>query len=644
MDKPGFSEGNDLMSSLPKDWLHLRPPSPSLTPLALGAADYSVDLHDTQNLLASFVTHDGYGYPSDCFHMPQWPEVTRTSDNLPFEGIFGLTLSMGNEFDISNSNPCFTGQEPKLPSAVFAQGDYFSAGNGYHKHMDESHQVAIENISLNFQEEPLHQDVDSDESYPIFDEYKYFNECSQVRMEPAVHGFPLKGSLESSMMVTGADHLYWGFADPSCNNFTSRYHQEIFEANNKVPCYQLQASVRFSMSSSERTADDLCSPVQDDFSLTDNSFFPVGDSMTGDCFLPRSNVSSYPLCENIGSVSVPHVTGGLIGGENICLQGKDDCSPCKMHGTTSHDKCSWSGSVREWTQKKIDEKVGKASNPGVEHDLCTSFGYSQKMHALEKVREDCKSDTRKFMATQTSAANSKHCSVIPEPKKCWSDHLDSVIDCHTLVENIQNSSLLLVASHSSESNGLAEPDVESLLSVAHNLSKFLTGRSGISASCIQAASQPDEAHFGGGSSIGQKVSKLADCYYGDNSAADHEPQVSKLSDICSTSRGSHIVEDASHRTEFFAESDQLQGTYCKKMGKFSDLEKEKASERALSDLQDLVDKLKEDLEFELEKRDTVILLYKHLWSEAQAALSILKIEMEQIKKEVKALKQKQFNA
>ncbi|XP_057868567.1 uncharacterized protein LOC131075709 isoform X1 [Cryptomeria japonica] len=694
MDKRSFGESNDLVCSLPKDWLNLWPPSSS------GGVGYPFHCLDSQNSLALFDTQDRYDRPlspplmrsrdwsnmpfswscpsarqdnlkttlishlddifdnikkndhldedqSDCFHMIQTPDVTETSDAPSCDGICGLTLCTGNQCDNFTSNVCFGDQATKLP-LLFTDSDqvdvgiHLSAGNGCNKHMNGSHQVLTEDIPLNFQE-LLHQDVDSDDSYPLYDGYIYSNECLQVRVGPilpGIHEFPLQGSLESSMMVSGPENNYWGFTCPSCQSITNNNHQEKLKMNCKVPHNQLQASIQFSELSSEGTTDDWCSPVQDDFS-TDTAIFQDQGSLTEDCLVPRSKMSSYTLYENTGSVSIPQVTEGLIDSENICGKGKCACLPCSIHATIGHDDCSQFDSVDWWCQRKIDEKVSIASN-SAGHTSCIGFDYSQKMYTQEKNRAEDISAARKLMVAQSSAANSKHCLMNPEPVKSGLDQLDSVTDCHNLVENIWNSSLMLLDSHSSESDRLAEPDVEMLLSVIHSLSNYLTSRAGVSAKCIQAAAQPDKSHFGDDSSISKKVSKLAECYYREIDAADYETQVSKSSDICSALRGINVGEGGPYMSEIFAESDQMRGTYYKK-AKLSDLEKERESKRAVSELQALVKKLRDDFEFEIKERDAAIILYKDLWSEAHATLSTTMSEMEHIKTEVEALKKKQFN-
>lgn len=91
------------------------------------------------------------------------------------------------------------------------------------------------------------------------------------------------------------------------------------------------------------------------------------------------------------------------------------------------------------------------------------------------------------------------------------------------------------------------------------------------------------------------------------------------------------------------EGDNKQETDFKRMEILSGLGDEGRSKKRLFELQNLVDKLREDFANELEERDTVILLYKNLWRESETEMASIKCEMKHLKAELEALKQRQFD-
>lgn len=120
-------------------------------------------------------------------------------------------------------------------------------------------------------------------------------------------------------------------------------------------------------------------------------------------------------------------------------------------------------------------------------------------------------------------------------------------------------------------------------------------------------------------------------------------QGSKGGSIYSTSSSIGIAGETPNSTEILTESVNVQETDFKRMEILSGLGDEPRSKRRLSELQNLVDKLREDFANELGERDTVILLYKNLWRESEAELASVKCEMKHLKAELEALKQRQFD-
>lgn len=141
----------------------------------------------------------------------------------------------------------------------------------------------------------------------------------------------------------------------------------------------------------------------------------------------------------------------------------------------------------------------------------------------------------------------------------------------------------------------------------------------------------------------KRVSKLGGNYYSQNTASYFEMQGSKEAYVYSTSSGIGIVGETPNSTQILTESVNAQGADFKMMEILSGLGDEQLSKRVHSELQNLVDKLREDFANELEERDTVILLYKNLWTESEAALASIKCEVKHIKAELEALKQRQLD-
>jgi len=135
---------------------------------------------------------------------------------------------------------------------------------------------------------------------------------------------------------------------------------------------------------------------------------------------------------------------------------------------------------------------------------------------------------------------------------------------------------------------------------------------------------------------------LGESSYSQNTVTEFEMQGSKGASIYSTSSDIGIAGETPNSTQILTETVDVQGTGFKMMEMLSGLGDEQWSKRILSEVQNLVDKLREDFANELEERDTAILLYKDLWRESEAALASIKCEMKHIKAELEALKQRQF--
>eukprot|EP01018_Ginkgo_biloba_P003725 Gb_27578 [translate_table: standard] len=402
----------------------------------------------------------------------------------------------------------------------------------------------------------------------------------------------------------------------------------------------------------------FCSSVQN--GLTNA---PVLDIFSEDWLLPTPNEAlSFSSNDKAVTESIPRVIKGSSGCEVLEPHIVGDFVPCKRHGTNNTCGFPQSGSLHEWPGRLIDDAVAKSPNNVIELTTIGGPGYLRNMCTMNHIQADPMTTIRNTVASnlkisegnglssfrrepvkclQSSFGSVKHDSKNPELGNFGSDFPMSFIDRHTLVQTIYNSSQLLIGSSLSGPESLAEPDVQALQSVICNLSQYLVQRAGLSALRIQAASQLEQARIDGSSEILGKGFELdGSCYREDGTAHDSMP---KGFPALTEARGIFIAEETPYSTQFLKEYCELQKTDSPQEGlrveNIFSVGEEKQSKRTLVELQNLVEKLREDFMSELEERDTSLLLYKNLWSDSQAALDSMKSEMKHIKTELEVIKQ-----
>eukprot|EP01018_Ginkgo_biloba_P012101 Gb_01625 [translate_table: standard] len=140
-----------------------------------------------------------------------------------------------------------------------------------------------------------------------------------------------------------------------------------------------------------------------------------------------------------------------------------------------------------------------------------------------------------------------------------------------------------------------------------------------------------------------QVSTLDGCYCKDKDDVDFPVQeVKKIFH----STGKELAAEKSNPSQIFAEAVQSQKINSAQQGskreKLFSQEQVKPCETSPFKLQNLSGGLRRDFRSELEERDIRILLYKNLWSEAEAALASLKFDIKYTKLELEMEKQKKY--